>query len=427
MITTRNAVFILFLSTCFTASFVSCSKDIPTQEETPKPPIPSKTLTGINITNLPHQTEYVLGETLNLTGLVVNGTYSDHTTAPISIRTEDVTGFTSDKPSEKTILTIKIESHLATFAIKVLPLQVENGILMKVVGDVKELTLPNSIREIGNETFKQSKLTKLTINEGVTRIGEMAFAWSDITEINFPKSLKELGASTFYGCKHLSHIDLSNTALTVIPKECFTLSSITTILLPTKLNQIGTQAFLLTSKLSEVTLPNGTQQLGKEAFRESGISKVSLPNSICSLSDRTFYYCTTLERVETFGSYAVSSTEPALCMMGSSCFEGCSKLNHFDIPQGIKVIGQNVLSKSLSLTQLILGERIEQINFSAFGNSSLTHITVKRDLPPIAETVSGVWYGFPANIQSIQVNKGKAELYKKATGWNTFSEKIKEN
>lgn len=78
-----------------------------------------KVLTGITITNPPAKTQYMVGESLDLTGLVVTGTYDDETTAPIIITSSNISGFDSTTDGSK-IVTVTVDGKTATFNVDVI-------------------------------------------------------------------------------------------------------------------------------------------------------------------------------------------------------------------------------------------------------------------------------------------------------------------
>ena len=53
-----------------------------------------------------------------------------------------------------------------------------------------------------------------------------------------------------------------------------------TIVLPASLEEISSQSLLHTDNLRSIALPESLKKIGIEAFRESGLREVTLPNSI---------------------------------------------------------------------------------------------------------------------------------------------------
>lgn len=77
----------------------------------------SKALTGITLTP-PVKKDYVLGQNLDLTGLVATGTYSDGTTAPVPVTLAEISGFNSNNAGSQTI-TVTVEGKTGTFDVNV--------------------------------------------------------------------------------------------------------------------------------------------------------------------------------------------------------------------------------------------------------------------------------------------------------------------
>ena len=117
-----------------------------------------------------------------------------------------------------------------------------NGVNLYLNGTLlTELITPTGMTEISNQFIGCISLEKVTVSEGVTEIGNMAFsgctnlsalnlpdslktigydAFSDctsLTSVTLPKSLESIGKDVFRGCKQLSAIQLdsSNTSFAV--------------------------------------------------------------------------------------------------------------------------------------------------------------------------------------------------------------------
>lgn len=72
---------------------------------------------------------------------------------------------------------------------------------------VKEVVLPNSVREIGFSAFDRCyDLEKVTLNEGLVTIKSYAFSKTKIKEIIIPKSVKSIDETSFSGCKDLEKV-----------------------------------------------------------------------------------------------------------------------------------------------------------------------------------------------------------------------------
>ena len=77
------------------------------------------TLESIAVTTPPDKTTYYVGEVLDLTGLIVTGTYSNGSTAPLSITVANISGFDSSAAVSGQIVTVTYEGKTATFTVNI--------------------------------------------------------------------------------------------------------------------------------------------------------------------------------------------------------------------------------------------------------------------------------------------------------------------
>ena len=87
------------------------------------------------------------------------------------------------------------------------------------------------------------------------------------------------------------------------------------VLLPATLKEIGAQAFLKTSQLKTIEIPENVRTIGLEAFRESGITTVKLPNGVTTIAQRAFYYCPELTEVTTYGTVLNENPEAMIHLL----------------------------------------------------------------------------------------------------------------
>ncbi|OPY58393.1 MAG: Endo-1,4-beta-xylanase A precursor [Pelotomaculum sp. PtaU1.Bin035] len=84
-------------------------------DENPEPVVLNSIAIGIQANKL----NYTVGDTLDITGLQIIGTYSDNSTAVLPITAANVTGFDSSKPATGQVLIITAEGKTATYTIDV--------------------------------------------------------------------------------------------------------------------------------------------------------------------------------------------------------------------------------------------------------------------------------------------------------------------
>jgi hypothetical protein len=104
----------------------TCSDNIQNQDETGIDtggvctPAVTVTLDSIAITTSATKLSYAVGETLDITGLVITGTYRDATTKVETVTSDNVSGFDSSAPATGQILTVTIGEKTTTYTIDVI-------------------------------------------------------------------------------------------------------------------------------------------------------------------------------------------------------------------------------------------------------------------------------------------------------------------
>ncbi|MFA6834396.1 MAG: bacterial Ig-like domain-containing protein, partial [Bacteroidaceae bacterium] len=76
-------------------------------------------LTGISVTNPPTKTIYGIGDSLNISGMVVAGTYDNGSTSTVPVVVSDISGFDSSTSTIDQILTILYKEKTATFSVSI--------------------------------------------------------------------------------------------------------------------------------------------------------------------------------------------------------------------------------------------------------------------------------------------------------------------
>lgn len=208
----------------------------------------------------------------------------------------------------------------------------------------KELTDPNpGAGTIKNNTPWGTAITKVIIEQGVTKIGKYCFFDSWITEVIIPDSVTNIDLDAFMGCRQLKNIKL-----------------------PNNLKYIGSEAFALCSNLVNVYIPDSVTSLGESSFADcKSLESVSLSKNISVIRYGTFQNCAKLSEIQIPNN---------IRQIGSYAFEGCNSLNNIIIPPNVKSIGSFAFSQCKNLNITIL-ENVTDIDEDAFGICS--NLTVR--------------------------------------------------
>lgn len=234
-------------------------------------------------------------------------------------------------------------------------------------------------------------IKKVVVQEGVTTIGDHAFAnLSYVTSVTIPSSITSIGAHAFEKCRLGGAVTLPE-GLTAIGDFAFSGSGMASLTLPESLRTIGNSAFLCCS-LRELTIPDGVTSIGTGAFYNASLTSVKLPASGVTLGDSLFQECEKLTEV----------TLPAdLTVIGPSMFENCGSLKNVTIPSGVTHIGNAAFAACEALPEIRLPDGMEALGSEAFvGCRAVTKVYIPRSLTSIGEAafricegLTDVYYG----------------------------------
>ena len=158
--------------------------------------------------------------------------------------------------------------------------------------------IKDGVTEIGDYAFYQkSGLLSIYIPDGVTRIGQNAFAKSGIMAVTIPGSVGEIGNNAFQNCENLTSVSITEGLETIGQdafRGCMTLAYID---FPASVTSIGAGAFMDCVKMYQVRfMPSDIPaELGDNLFsRCQNLTSVILPRNATSISKGMFQSCTLL-------------------------------------------------------------------------------------------------------------------------------------
>ena len=255
----------------------------------------------------------------------------------------------------------------------------------------------------------------------VTFRGNSAFAYSNeyTGDVNIPPTVSYNG--TTYPVTEIGDHAFSN---------CTGLTSVT---IPNSVTTIGEYAFSNCTGLTSVTIPNSVTSIGYWAFeRCSGLTSVTIGNSVTEIGGNAFIDCTGLtsviigNSVTTIGGSAfngcsglTSVTIPnSVTEIGIYAFAGCTGLTSVTIPSSVTSIGDHAFSNCTGLTSVTIGNSVTSIGSWAFNNcTGLTNIYSYIEDPPYGYNV---FYGVNKNDCILTVPIASISLYKARDPWNSF-------
>ena len=181
--------------------------------------------------------------------------------------------------------------------------------------------------------------------------------------------------------------DGTDYTVTGISYDAFKNSQISKITIPNTVLFISDNAFESCKNLRSVEIPASVMSIGNGAFKETALTRVDIPNSITEILGNTFAYCSDLEEV------ILPNT---ITLIGGNAFYGCTKLKKIEIPNSIWTIGSLAFS----------------------GCKDLKEVYVYWDQPLLdSETIFDEEYICDATLY---VPQGSTSAYKQEAPWNSF-------
>ena len=227
---------------------------------------------------------------------------------------------------------------------------------------VKRIKIADGVTSIKEDAFFNCKnLTEVIIPDSVTTIGDFAFAnCEELKTIKIPKNVTSIGKGAFCGCIYMTSIIIPDSVTTIEDSTFSNCMRLETIKIPKNVTSIEEGAFFHCARLTSIIIPDSVTSIGNLAFANCiRLKTIKIPNSVTSIGDRAFYNCYNLESIK----MPESATS-----IGFETFRSCNSLKSINIPKGVTAIENSTFFLCKNLTEVIIPDSVTSIENDAFEN-----------------------------------------------------------
>ncbi len=264
---------------------------------------------------------------------------------------------------------------------------------------VDRVSVPNSVKRIGNFAFGKSFVGQVNLGDSVETIGMCAFNETPcLTSLHFPKSVKEIGDSALFNTPVLRTITVdSENPVYDSREDCNALIQTATnrliaggsncTAIPSTVKDIGGYAFYGKDNLIHISIPGSVKTIGQGAF------------SLC----RNLNQLTLEEGIERIDGMAF-------------CFTG---LTSVVVPNSVDTIVEGAFCDIDNIRSITLGSELKFIGSKAFGGTSVVDtVTCLAVTPPVMEATD--CFAGAYGHATLFVPQASLELYKNDPNWSQF-------
>lgn len=158
-------------------------------------------------------------------------------------------------------------------------------------------TIVNDTKIASQAFYQDSELKEYEIGEGITEIGEFAFARSGLSSVTIPEGVTKIEYGAFYHCDDLTEVTLPDSIVEIEP---YAFEKTPWVEKASEPFLVAGDGILIAYHGSEsvVNIPAGVKQIGPGVFKEhAGITAVNLPDTVEVIGEEAFMNCRNLKTV----------------------------------------------------------------------------------------------------------------------------------
>ena len=304
-----------------------------------------------------------------------------------------------------------------------------SGYMFMECKNLRTVTVPTACKNIELNAFYGGtdndgiSLTTINLNEGLEVIAGYAFEKNEnLGKVTLPSTLKQIGYNAFCDshAMTLGNADgqLPN-SITDIDNQAFANTSIAKVILPDNATYttVKTNVFGWCPELNEVTIPANVKTLMDGSFRDS--PKLAIINddaaTITEIGDEAFMNDIALPSAEVNGLIAHLTT------LNNSVFNGCLALETLDIPASVTTLKNLTFANCTNINRVTVNSATAPSGYAVIDGQMISSKTPKpkenESDPDTYDTVSSDPFdGVNANHMTLTFANDAVDGYKSYRG-----------
>ena len=319
-----------------------------------------------------------------------------------------------------------------------------------------------TVTEIGKRAFCVRTINSITLPSSLKKIGDEAFGLvRGITSLVIPASVEEIGQSCFVFCYELKtikveeenkHFCVEQGMLMTADKSrvlCLTGAydeeETISISLPSTVKTIDDYAMGGCRALKSLTLPEGLEKIGRFAFEITDISSLTIPSTVSDLGIGFLADTEKLDEIRVaegnpyFKAIDGVLYDKDVCKLlkvtvGHTLLSIPKTVKYIDygaitytdlrtlvIPNNVEEVCRFAVRNNNNLKTIVIGSGVNKIGFLAFGDNDALKSIFSRNPEPVVLSEGFLMDYEQTPAITLFVPEGSKQKYAAAENWNQFT------
>jgi hypothetical protein len=219
------------------------------------------------------------------------------------------------------------------------------------------------VREIADQGFASTSLSKIIIPSTITKIGTAAFSYSgSLRSVEFAtdSELTSIPWGAFGYCELLTSITIPESVTLISGMAFYSCTGLYDVSLPSGLEGIAQQAFAGCTALTSIILPESLVSIGAQAFYQTGLTSIVIPDSVRDIE------------VTSVGDDG-NETTTVRAGLGYGAFHSCTALKTAVVGKGVTTLKSGVFGYCTALEEIWLPKSITAVEGAYYSNGSFLY------------------------------------------------------